>query len=476
MFRRRSESEVLNWARETSQRAWAVDPAAAQGALRDPAAAVAEWKERGLFSELGPVELLLNVERVPAYDPPSRSELRNRIRSDIVRAAQAVVLSGPPVGNTGATFTVHTANLTFHGQAKELLSICCHAYLRDFDGFTQEALEVVHEIGSGKLFGRMWQICEGVIVKASPRRTGLGKSAGAETLDEDEDDIGGDYCCAEFQGSAFDQWGMAAFQQVLVNVHSTGLTWRLTRCDLALDHCPFTPKVLFDAAMAGNVRTYADLDTLDWREKPRGAEKGSTCALGKRGSSHYLRCYDKRGFTRFELECRGSRANVLGLQLVNFPIEEWGYIALGTVRAWIDFVDRDTSVNVSRRKLLPFWTEFVQGVEKMKVKLTPAASAFVETQNIVADKVDRTMRRVRSSLVSLCLSLGEENFDIFVAATKAAAAQPAGNDVRLSIAQARGQRWAGVLREAEEILGCSREDLARRGLKGWQCGWSSVFQ
>lgn len=190
-----------------------------------------------------------------------------------------------------------------------------------------------------------------------------------------------------------------------------GLRLRVSRLDLAFDGVPFAPAVLRDAWRGGEVRTRAKVPqaarpdrqwrTSDWRENA----EGDTFSMGARSSTQYARCYDRReSGTRFELELKGEAAAVAAVELLDLVRAErsdlFGVAAAGWVRRFVDFVDPNSSKNVSRQKLLPWWELFVRGVEKAEVSLGASVTRTVEEVR------DWVVRQVAPALALLQEALG----------------------------------------------------------------------
>lgn len=189
--------------------------------------------------------------------------------------------------------------------------------------------------------------------------------------------------CIDIQGEGCEELGVQRLAEMWRE-----LELRLSRLDLALDGAGFTPATLRDEWLAGNVRTRCKVPadaredrqwrTCGWESRPAG----DIFRMGARQSTQYLRCYDERGWTRVELELKGSAAPVAGQQV--FAAVLAGSVAavplvmVGWVRRFVDFVDRDATGNASRAPLLPFWESFVAGAEKARVVLEGAAPRTVE--------------------------------------------------------------------------------------------------
>jgi hypothetical protein len=89
-------------------------------------------------------------------------------------------------------------------------------------------------------------------------------------------------------------------------------------------------------------------------------------SMGARSSTQYARVYDRRGFTRFELELKRDAARLAATELLSVVLnapDAFARRALAWVRRFVDFVDAASDVNVSRRALLPWWAAFLAGAE-----------------------------------------------------------------------------------------------------------------
>lgn len=148
-----------------------------------------------------------------------------------------------------------------------------------------------------------------------------------------------------------------------------------TRVDLAFDDFPFTPSEVKSMVVGGSVRTRAQRATLMYHEDFKDTTDDDltphhTVSLGSRGSSAFFRCYNSRGFDRGELELKGFRA-VAAFDLLQAPLYLARDLAIGFLRAFIDFVDPSTDTNKSRQAPLPKWLFWYRSVQKAQVELPP---------------------------------------------------------------------------------------------------------
>lgn len=176
---------------------------------------------------------------------------------------------------------------------------------------------------------------------------------------------------------------------------------RLTRVDAAWDGVPFTVAEAGEAFASGNVRTRAREATGQGPLGPKG-RNGNTVTIGSRQSGRQVCIYDRRGPVRFEFRARRAHAQALR-ELLLAPVDEVGPAMLGTVRAYVEFVEAESDVNVSRRSLLSWWASFVEGVEVVRVVVDRAATSVQRRIRWLRESVAPTM----AALVAAGLSLDE---------------------------------------------------------------------
>lgn len=209
--------------------------------------------------------------------------------------------------------------------------------------------------------------------------------------------------CVDVDGTGCEELGL----RVLAELPSA-LELRVTRLDVAMDHCPFTPAELRDAWRSGQVRTRAKVpedarEDRQWRSSAWQSRPSGDCfTMGARSSTQYARCYDERGFTRFELELKGRAAEVAAAELLGGELGAFATGALAWVRRFVDFVDAESATNVSRRSLLPFWEAFCGAVPRARVALEGVA---VRTVAQVRGWVER---QVAPALALVAEALGAE--------------------------------------------------------------------
>lgn len=195
--------------------------------------------------------------------------------------------------------------------------------------------------------------------------------------------------------------GQACEHLGLVNLLSlaTLLDLKVTRLDAAVDYCPFTPRHLLEAFNRGLARTHAQKAGWDT------STTGDTFTLGSRRSDASLRCYDMRGYTRTEVELRRGHAQEFLARLFASSEVDHPALFLGAIRSVVDFVDATQDENISRCRLLPFWSDFVALFQK--IRLAPARA--LATARTYRDRARKQMGAmfytyVASSVLDLGMS------------------------------------------------------------------------
>ena len=153
----------------------------------------------------------------------------------------------------------------------------------------------------------------------------------------------------------------------------------LTRLDLAFDGGEFSPAMVRDMFLAGEVKTRVRRGSWDWRENA----EGRTVYLGSRQSTAYMRVYDRRGFNRIELELKEGRADTTFELLFSTEHSESEFVqsfsrtSVGVLRGFIDFIVPHSSNN-ALAALNPLWEKLTQGFERLVIKLAPRPAATIQ--------------------------------------------------------------------------------------------------
>ena len=169
---------------------------------------------------------------------------------------------------------------------------------------------------------------------------------------------------------------------------------RISRFDLAVDDCPFTPYMVYEHYRNDLIKTFAKRSSITWIVTPDGVkengEKGtSSIYIGSSSSERMLRIYDKHGFTRAELQLRGNWADSIFLAVCKSSYSEWLSRLLG-------IIDRFFSV------ISNWWMEFVQLKQQVGIIIT---SARVKT----LDKMARWVtKQVAPTIVVLKSIMGDQ--------------------------------------------------------------------
>jgi hypothetical protein len=101
-----------------------------------------------------------------------------------------------------------------------------------------------------------------------------------------------------------------------------------------------------------------------------------------------VRIYDKHGPVRVELQLRSERAELAVLELMACSSEDEVELrARGLLIDYLEFVDRDSDSNMGRRKRLPWWASFVEGVARVRHLIPRAAKSLDRCVGWIQQKV-----------------------------------------------------------------------------------------
>lgn len=115
------------------------------------------------------------------------------------------------------------------------------------------------------------------------------------------------------------------------------------RLDYAFDYVPFEPVQVREAIEKDELRSLAKRSTLKISESPNiprdnGVLGTYTVSLGSLTSQRMIRVYNKRGFTRLEMQFRDDRADLVTKQM--FAVSDtsvWFMLAMGHLLDYVDF-------------------------------------------------------------------------------------------------------------------------------------------
>jgi hypothetical protein len=274
----------------------------------------------------------------------------------------------PPSGNTGATLTsgnlaagVHWLSGTTKIDADTVLDVVAEV--------TGDSVEVMPRGARG--YAARYRI--GVVTVLAE-----GQGPEAEAMG----------CHLEVTGEGCEVLGLAKLAELYQR-----LELRATRIDPVVDGAKFKPATMWRAWRLGNLSSAVKIpararEDRQWRSGDwQSNAEGDTVYLGSTQAHRRLRCYDRRGFTRVELQARHEAAAAIAADLLGADLEVgWAARVLGHIRAFVEF-RKGEDTNVSRRPLASWWARFVRDAERSEVRLTGVvvdtferAAAWVESQ------------------------------------------------------------------------------------------------
>lgn len=277
----------------------------------------------------------------------------------------------PPISNRGVTVTVDYFRMTFHINVKRV----AEPLLKLVYGHELEEGDAWHEhfqmVNRGRYCYRVTYFHEEkAVLYAYP-------------ADESR------HCCLELSGQALERIDLANVYAMIQELEAEGITTKCTRIDAAFDHHFFKPSTCFKAYEKGCYRTQATRKKRLWID----GEEGNTFYVGSRQSKRFLRIYDKRGYTRTEMEFKDTYAEHLGEMLGD--LDALFKDALGFLRGHIEFTKGPVEgKNSSRVEIAPWWAKLVGSSEKLRLQSKPKDDRFLE---------QRLRRQFERLLPTLCI-------------------------------------------------------------------------
>lgn len=199
---------------------------------------------------------------------------------------------------------------------------------------------------------------------------------------------GKDECCIDVSGD----WSDRLTTREKLALYQA-LEARATRVDVAIDGANFTPKQLIEHCGLDedkdidNARTKANRSSFGI-----GLNKeGTTVYYGAPQSKRMLRVYNRRRdgegnrITRTELQLRKEYADSFFVELLTpGALEQFGSVAIGFIRDFIDFIEHGTDKNKDRRDLVPFWAEFIGNADRIKTSIVNITQGLEqEVRNVI---------------------------------------------------------------------------------------------
>ena len=222
--------------------------------------------------------------------------------------------------------------------------------------------------------------------------------AGLEVLE------GNGWNAIRLKGETCTLLGNTVILELLADLDARGERWQCSRVDFAWDGFPLSPKALHRHLEADNVLTRARLNP-DFQTNKTGDTCYTHVKPEANGIDRYVRCYDMRGPTRFELVMKGKYAKELVASLVGCDEEQLHNKAMASQRGFFDLL-RPGSQRKDRRPLLAAWVRFIGDAEIWRPE---ARAAAAERQGFeVLGYYEGSIQRASRALCELLEAFGEE--------------------------------------------------------------------
>ena len=174
----------------------------------------------------------------------------------------------------------------------------------------------------------------------------------------------GQHCHLEIPGKVIEKYGNQKVIDYLKSLKEQDYEWRCKRVDIAFDYCPFTPLECYEAWQRGDVHSKCHRNSWDWRENA----DGRTLYIGSRMSDRFIRIYDRRGFTRLELEFKNRWSENFARVITEIEPDQWIKQCIGYLIDFIDFNTSDPSSCVS------WWEKFIDEAPSIKLDVSKSTN------------------------------------------------------------------------------------------------------
>lgn len=175
---------------------------------------------------------------------------------------------------------------------------------------------------------------------------------------------------------------------------------KFTRVDIA---CDIKEKDFFNqcymACMTKNYKSkWKSWTDLTKRATGSNSLQGRTIYFGSRTSETFLRIYDKaleqgeeKDWTRVELEVKGKSAHNLACLIGHDSIDK---IFSRIINNYISFIDRSSSKNISRCKMLDFWSDMLTSDDKVTISPEKKEKSISDTYSWLLKQVSRSLGKI----------------------------------------------------------------------------------
>ena len=181
-----------------------------------------------------------------------------------------------------------------------------------------------------------------------------------------------------------------------------------TRLDLAHDNvdCALDLSKLKDAIVKRHIRSRfrnaSENKTFTFGRSELQSDDGHTLYFGKRSSRVFMRFYDKAAqmgtplpWNRAEIELKDKRAQrAVGLLVTGLPV---GQLFVGVMNEYLTIINLDDS-NISRCTIQPWWSDWLQSTEKIRLTTSKAMKTVEEAMEYVKKQYSPTLAMIKEHL------------------------------------------------------------------------------
>jgi DNA relaxase NicK len=247
----------------------------------------------------------------------------------------------------GMSVRIHWLTVVFHSSVDVFLNL---AYEGVFDKLFGDL--VLRDFG-GRFYKHRYDGLLGTRIYFDPYET---------------DKYGETHVCFDLPGSACDVVTPERFVTFMKNLNDLNIPFSVTRIDIAFDYLPFTPADLYSEYLTGELNSLVKRSKYRWIEsgdkKANGEDGCTTFEYGSNQSGRMVTCYDKRGYTRLEFQCRDKRADLVANDLLKLDYFDWWACAVGHLRQYSDYA-------------FDAWLKFVECTERFAIRISSARALSI---------------------------------------------------------------------------------------------------
>lgn len=206
-----------------------------------------------------------------------------------------------------------------------------------------------------------------------------------------------DRCTIEIPGKACQLLGYKELSNFMEFLRINYEKVRCNRIDTAFDNVGFKVQDVIDCLKSDDLRSYFKRETIRTYDNPYELKENdeigtSGVSIGGRSSTRYLRCYDKHGYTRLEIEYKAEKAEQVASDILDCNDEQEALIAaMGHVCDYVEF-------------FTDWWKYFMENYQRLYAKLP------TDVKEMTLDRIKTWFESQIAAAYYVLSDLGDEHY------------------------------------------------------------------